>query len=215
MIISVDAQFNPSNQKKIDSSTKLATGITCAKFLGARGSRAQFEKLYNANFTAGQDRYQVARNLVLHAQAMRNVVENKEFTDHRLIVSEGLYQPRIEFQYSIVDKKRVGTYIGEVPSGVNSLKRDGRAIVYQLIDKDGKTDPAKTFDLAVYWKDYIKYDKLILDYDHYDPDGSLTSQIVLVMPTVPESYDVSFAMKIETQYNGTLQTINELLEILP
>ena len=107
-------------------------------------------------------------------------------------------------------------YVGERPSSnsVNDLRRTGRAIVYQLINKNGQTDPQKTFDLAVFWKDYIDYDKLSLDYDTFDPTGILTSQIVLEMPKVPASFDVSFSHNLETTFNGELQAKNELLEIL-
>ena len=111
---------------------------------------------------------------------------------------------------------RIPLYVGERPSSnsVNDLRRTGRAIVYQLINKNGQTDPQKTFDLAVFWKDYIDYDKLSLDYDTFDPTGILTSQIVLEMPKVPASFDVSFSHNLETTFNGELQAKNELLEIL-
>jgi len=67
----------------------------------------------------------------------------------------------------------------------------------------------------LFWKDYIDYDKLTLDYDTLDPNGDLTCQIVLEMPEVPPSFEVSFAYNIETTYNGELQAKNEILEILP
>ena len=48
---------------------------------------------------------------------------------------------------------RIPLYVGERPSSnsVNDLRRTGRAIVYQLINKNGQTDPQKTFDLAVFF----------------------------------------------------------------
>jgi len=112
---------------------------------------------------------------------------------------------------------KIPLYAGErpTPGGVNDLRRTGRAIVYQLINKDGNTDPRTSFDLALFWKDYIDYDKLTLDYDTFDPNGDLTCQIVLEMPEVPPSFEVSFAYNIETTYNGELQAKNEILEILP
>jgi hypothetical protein len=243
MRILVDPQYNPDLQGAITSNTKLGPGITCAKFLGARGSRTQFEKLYADSFFGSADRKQIARNLVLHANAIQTVLTNPEFAQHRLIVSEGIYEPNPKFEIQEIPAgtegkakriarqndgasygkgpdgwiARVPVYVGETPTSgsINDLRRTGRAVVYQLIDKNGKTDPEKTFDLAVYWKDYIDYDKLILDYDTYDPNGDLTSQIVLVMPKVPSSYEVSFDYDLETTYNNELQTKNELLEILP
>lgn len=243
MKILVDPQYNPELISRITSETKLAPGITCAKFLGAKGSRTQFEKLYRQDFFGSVDRKEVARNLVLHANAMNMIVGNMDFAQHRLVVSDGIYEPNPDFEISelnagteIAAKKlakqfprgsygegpdgwiaRVPLYTGEKPSGgsINDLRRTGRAIGYQLIDKNGKTDPRKSFDLAVFWKDYLDYDKLTLDYDTFDPSGELTCSIILEMPEVPTSWDVSYRYGLETTYNGALQTINELLEILP
>lgn len=191
MIYLVDPVYNPQFRSSINSSTKLAPGITCAKFLGSPGTRTQFEQI-------SADRTQVARNLYLHAQAMRAIIENSDFNNHRIIVAEGIYKPA---QY-------------ETPSGINELKQDGRAVVYQLIGKDGKIDHRKSYDLALYWKDFLKFDKLVLDYDTYDPNGELSTQIVLIMPMVNETFDIAFKREVETVYNGKLQSKNELLEIL-
>lgn len=243
MIILVDPQYNPEFESQITSSTKLGPGITCAKFLGARGSRTQFEKLYADGFFGAPDLRQIARNLVLHANAIKSVVGDPVFAQHRLIVSEGIYEPNPKFEVQEIPagskenaKKlakqnpggsygkgtdgwvaRIPLYVGErpTPGSINDLRRTGQAIVYQLIDKNGKTDPQKTFDLAVFWKDYIDYDKLTLDYDTFDPNGDLTCQIILEMPKVPSNYDVSFTYDLQTTYNGELQATNELLEILP
>lgn len=258
MIIPVDPYYNPNLQIVISSATKLAPGITCAKFLGSRGSGTQFEKLYNEDFTGEADRRQIARNLYLHAQAMRSIIDVPAFRYHRLIVSEGVYEPTPQFEYEIGDTTKritrslsyeeeqalatqladpeqyeqviaqlesqtetievkntlIAEYVGEKPTGINALKRTGQAIVYQLINRDGVTDESKTFDLAVYWKDYIDYDKLILDYDTYDISGRLTSQIVLQMPNVPHSFNVSFSKQVETRFNGELQSKADLVEIL-
>jgi len=199
-------RYDPTG-KEITSKTPLGPGITMAKFLGARGSRTTLDKLYNDSFDGPPDFEQIARNLILHANILQSIIGNSEYTQHRLTVSEGVYEPNPLFDDS-------GNYIGERPSGVLQLRRKGQAVVYQLIDKNGKTDPRKTFDLAVYWKDYIDYDKLTLDYDTYDPNGDLTCQIVIETPEVPSSYEVSYARNLETKYNGELQTTNELLEIL-
>lgn len=243
MKILVDPQYNPDLQGGITSRTHLANGITCAKFLGAPGSRTQFEKLYAKDFFSKCDRLQIARNLVLHANAMNMVLGNPEFAQHRLSVTEGIYEPNPKFvtneqpagsetQAKQIAKRTIGatygkgpdgyvvripSYVGEQPTGdsINDLRRDGRCIIYQLLDRNGKSDPSKSFDLAVYWKDYLNYDKLILDYDTWDPSGELTCSLILQMPTVPESYEVSFKYGLETTYNGEVQTKNELLEILP
>jgi hypothetical protein len=203
MKILVDPQYKPTGQ--ITSNTKLGTGITCAKFLGGIGSRTQFEKMYDEGFGGPVDRNQVARNLVLHARAMNSVLINQQFAQHRLIVSDGLYEPFYDLPRDIK----------ETAGGFNAERRFGRGIGYQLIDRNGKSDPVRTYELAVYWKDYIDYNELELAYDTFDPNGDLVASILLTMPEVPESYDVSFSYDLKTTYNGTLQARNELLEILP
>lgn len=240
MQILIDRTYDPKG-KEITSSTKLGPGISMARFLGARGSRTQLQKLYNAGFNAPPDFQQIARNLLVHAQIIQSITGIQEFAQHRLIVSEGIYEPNPKFEISeqkagsaeqakALAKKTDGAtwgkgkkgyvvrtpqYVGERPSGVLELRRTGRAVVYQLVDRKGNTDPRKTFDLAVYWKDYINYDKLTLDYDTYDPSGELTCQIVIEIPDIPESFNVNFGYSICTKYNGALQATNELLEILP
>lgn len=240
MKLLIDPNYNPDLQGPITSATKLGPGITCAKFLGARGSRTQFEKLYSNDFKDKCDRNQIARNLVLHARILQSIIGVAEFANHRLIVSEGLYEPNPKFETveqpagseesakKLAQKlggsygkgadgwvARVSQYAGESASGLNLKKRTGEAIVYQLIGLDGKTDPRKTFDLAVYWSDYTDYNKLTLDYDTFDPSGELTCQIVMETPKVPESYDVKFEYKVATTYNGALQSEGDLIEILP
>ena len=243
MKLLIDPNYNPDLQSSISSATKLGPGITCAKFLGARGSRTQFEKLYQKDFFGKCDRLQIARNLVLHAKILQSVVGVPDFINHRLVVSEGLYEPNPKFQTQEIPassesaaKKlaqsndggtygkgpdgwvaRVPIYIGEQPTAnsVNDKRRDGRSIVYQLIDKKGKTDPRKTFDLAVHWSDYIDYDKITLDYDTFDPNGDMVCQIIVETPEVPRSYEVQFKYSVATRYNGELQSEGDLIEILP
>lgn len=239
-MILIDPKYDPRGQT-ITSKTALGPGISLAKFLGARGSRTQLKKLYNENFTGAPDFQQIARNLVLHAQILQSIVGNQDFEQYRLVVSEGIYEPNPKFTSAEIPVPDESTakayvqgvagstygkgkdgwiinqpqYIGEKPSGILELRRTGQAVTYQLVGRDGKTDPAKTFDLAVFWKDYIQYDKLTLDYDTFDPSGDLTCQIVIETPKVPENFDVTYGFNLETKYNGELQTVNELLEILP
>ena len=120
------------------------------------------------------------------------------FNDVRLIVSEGIYN----------------TNIVDVGIKVMEQKALGNLVYYQVIDTEGKIDLEKTFDVAEYWKDHINFDELILDYDEYNADGSLTGQIGLLMPTVPISYEVSFSQKISSVFNNTSQSKEELIEIV-
>ena len=104
--------------------------------------------------------------------------------------------------------------ISDVSDGLNYLMSRGLAVVYELIGLDGKIAIEKTFDLAVYWKDNIQFDKMILDYDNYNPDNTLNAQIILVMPEVISPWTVTFNNNIETRYNNINQVTNELLEVL-
>jgi len=192
MIYLVDPLYNPNFRSEITSSTALAPGITIAKFLGARGTRVQFENLTG-------DRTLIARQLYLQAEAMRSAISNKQFSKNRLIVAEGVYKPAIS----------------EVPTGINDYKQTGRAIVYQLFGQNGEIDLEMSFDLAEYWKDYQPYQEMILDYDTFDPSGKLSCQIILIMPVANETFNISFDKTLSTTYNGALLSKNELLEVLP
>lgn len=195
MIIIPDPVYNPNflEGSGISSATKLGPGISIAKFLGAYGDRTPF-----SHVGTGAERIQIARNLYMHAELMGAINGNTDFfNDVRLIVSEGIYKGGPE----------------ESVGGDNLKKKDGRIVVYQVINQEGKIDQEKTFDVAEFWKDYTFFERLALDYDTYNPDGSLTAQILVEFPTIPESFDVEFSQTVETYFNGELQSKNELLEI--
>lgn len=193
MIILVDPLYNPNFQSEITSATKLNAGITCAKFLGSPGTRTQFEEISG-------DKKLIARQLYLQAEVMKCVAENPNFKDYRMIVAEGVYKPAPSET--------------PTPNSVNDYKQTGRAIVYQIINQQGEIDLEKSFEVAVYLKDFTKYQKLILDYDTFDPSGKVSCQIIIVMPEAVESFDLTYSKDLETTYNGQLQSKNELLELL-
>lgn len=193
MIIVVDPVFNPNKQSSISASTKLGPGVTIAKFLGAYGDRTAFNHV-----GSNDDRKQIARQLYLQAEMMRVIQGNIElFNDVRLIVSEGIY--------------REGPT--ETLAGDTSKKNKGELVYYQVIDKNGIIDFEKSFDIAEYWKDYTNFDELRLDYDTYNPDGSLTVSIGVLMPTVDEGFNVNFKNDVKTFFNNSLQSADELVEI--
>ena len=193
MIIVVDPVFNPNKQSSISASTKLGPGVTIAKFLGAYGDRTAFNHV-----GSNDDRKQIARHLYLQAEMMRVIQGNIElFNDVRLIVSEGIY--------------REGPT--ETLAGDTSKKNKGELVYYQVIDKNGTIDFEKSFDIAEYWKDYTNFDELRLDYDTYNPDGSLTVSIGVLMPTVDEGFNVNFKNDVKTFFNNSLQSADELVEI--
>ena len=193
MIIVVDPVFNPNKSGNVSSATKLGPGVTVAKFLGAYGDRTAFNHV-----GSNDDRKQIARQLYLQAEMMRVIQGNIElFNDVRLIVSEGIY--------------REGPT--ETLAGDTSKKNKGELVYYQVIDKNGKLDFEKSFDIAEYWKDYTNFDELRLDYDTYNPDGSLTVSIGVLMPTVDEGFNVNFKNDVKTFFNNSLQSADELVEI--
>lgn len=195
-IILADPVYNPNflDPSSISSGTKLARGVTIAKFLGAYGDKTPFTWIHYST-----KRLQIARNLYPHAEMYRMINGNTElFSDVRLIISEGIYAG--------------GVF--EVTGGDNLKKSDGRMVVYQVIGRDGKIDHEKTFEIAEYWKDYVNYESLTLEYDTLNPDNSMTSQIVVEMPEVPESLDVKFSNKLATTYNTALISTDELVEVL-
>ena len=198
MIIIPDQKYNPNFAETITTATKLSPGVSLAKFFGTKGnpcSMTTVEK-YRTDQTA---RKQLARNLYLHAELFRSINGNIDFfKDVRLVVVEGIY--------------RGGPL--ETVSGDNQKKQDGQLVVYRVVDEEGKIDYERTFDLAEYWKDYANYNKLTLEYDVWSPTGELNAQIAVEMPVVPENFDISFDMNIETLYNGQLFSKNELIEVL-
>lgn len=196
----IDGKYNPLFQDSITSKTKLAPGITMATFLGGVGDPVTLTHILEEN-----ERLILAKQYALHANAMKTINGAEavdEFKDFRLQVVEGLYRPEDSEDLDISD-------------GVNYLMSKGRAVVYELIDLRGDIAVEKTFNLAIYWKDNLNFDKMILDYDNYNPDNSLNAQIILIMPEVIPPWSVTYNNKIETRYNNINQVTGELLEVLP
>jgi hypothetical protein len=198
MIIVPDQNYNPNFAETIDSSLKLSPGVALSKFLGSKGNPCSLTSI--KKYQTDQDaRKQLARNLYLHAELFRMINNNTDmFKDVRLVVIEGVY--------------RGGPL--ETVAGDNLKKQDGELVVYRLVDESGQIDFERTFDLAEYWKDYGHYQKLTLEYDNWNPDGSLTAQIAIEVPKVPEDFSIYFERKVETFYNGQLFAKNELIEVL-
>ena len=195
----VDPKFNPVFQSEITSRTRLAPGITMAKFLGGIGDPVTLTHILDDN-----ERLRLAKQYVLHAQVMKTINSyeaTEEFKDFRLQVVEGLYRPEEGETLDVTD-------------GINYLMSRGRAVVYELIGLDREIAIEKTFDLAVYWKDNLQFEKMILDYDNYNPDNSLNAQIIVIMPEITPPWTVNYKNEIETRYNNFSQVTNELLEVL-
>jgi hypothetical protein len=195
-----EPNFNPVFQDEITSRTRLAPGITMATFLGGSGDPVTLTHILDDNV-----RLKLAKQYTLHARVLRAVNSYnavKEFKDFRLQVVEGLYRAEDGEELDVSD-------------GLNFLMSRGRAVVYELINMKGEIAIEKTFDLAVYLKDTLNFEKLILDYDNYNPDGSLNAQIIVIMPEITPPWTVTYKNEVETRYNNFSQVTNELMEALP
>ena len=189
-------QYNPYFAKAINGRTKLAPGITLSKFLGS-------DDPTNMNFVRDLAmRTEIAKYLYLHAQIIRTInADNAEkFKDVTCEVAEGVYQP--------------GPSETVTPGEINDLKMKGRAVVYKIIDKSGQVNNTRTFDVAAYWKDAIRYDKIILSYDTIDCNGSVDVRIIVVLPEVDTNWEATYAQQIETEFNNNKLSSNEFIEVL-
>lgn len=190
-----DQKFNPIYQSEITSRTRLASGISMARFLGGYGDRSTLD------FLSASNRLKLAKQYVLHADVIKLVAENTgDFADYRLVVAEGLYRP--------------GPTETLTRGSTNYYLANGQAVVYELINENGTTAVAETFDLAVYMKENLKFEKLILDYDTYDPNDKLNAQIIIIMPLVIPPWTVTYTNNLETRFNNYVQSTDELIEIL-
>lgn len=181
----------------VTSATKLADGVPVSTFLSGSG------EITNFNTTPRADRVKIARNLQANAHVMKWINNNRTdttFAGYTLQVAEGYYVPSAEESPEADDIKDLAT--------------KGRAVVYELVNStSGQVDNDKTFELAVYLKDIIQFDKLILDYDNYNPDGSINVQLIVTMPEMDESYRATFQRKIETRYNNAVQSNSDFVEV--
>lgn len=187
-----DLRFVPERLEKIDARTPLCDGVTIGSFLNG---------VTLDHITEIEDRKQLARNLIPHAEIVRAIRDNdKRFALHQLVVVEGIYKAALQEQ------------ITENEENHNFLATTGRGIVYEL-RRNGKTDNDKTFELAKYLQVYHPtFDRLVLDYDTY-VEGELNAQIVIQMPVIPADYNVKFKRIAETRFNNTTQATSQLVEI--
>lgn len=232
--IVADPIYNPDTQSApVSSSTKLSRSTTISKFFGAPGSRCSLDAV--AMLT---DRQNLARQWYLHAELMEAVAAVEEFSSYRLQVTEGYYKPATgireqndpsvsfnppstsrywtePYKYSDGGAQTQKAMVKNPNATINELKHSGRAVVYTLYNASGKIDFAATYDLSLYIRDHLFYDQLSLDYDTVRPDGTLSAQLIVVMPTVTPSFEVTFGMYASTYYNRKVFSSNELVHIGP
>jgi len=197
-----DLAFNPNaipnnGPKSINAKTMVARGIPVSTFLGGAGSGTTLNHI--ATFEARQE---IARYLVLQAEVIKLCRSNKgRFKDVRCVVSEGLYKAG--------PKEKI------TKDSVNDYAQIGRAISYELYDETNTSNPDLTYEFAEYLSEYLfAFDKIILDYDEFDPAGGLNVQITVVMPEIDANFKAAAPkFTLETYYNGKLQSNSDLIEI--
>lgn len=187
-----DPQYIITDSSIITPSTRLSDKYTLAKFLSGQGNKVTLNHIVD-----NTARISIARNLQQQINAINVFHDTLRFMNYRLVIIESLYQ----------------TGPGESASDIASLATNGQSVVYQIINDLGQVDLPKTFELAEYWKSFVQFDKCILDYDNYNPDGSLSAQIVLTMPNISATYEASYSNKIETRYNNKIQSSSDFIEI--
>lgn len=190
--------YNPEQQLirdgEITAKTALAPGIKLARFLGGHGDPQTLNSI-----TDEIQRVRIAKNLYLHANFMSSVQDYLDETNrYSLQVVEGFYVPEEQLE----------------TDSLNFKMSRGQCVVYELRDRNGLIPIEKTYELAVHIKDFFNFEKMILDYDTYDPSGELNVQIIMVMPEVTPQWTVAYDNKIETRYNNYVQTNGELIELL-
>lgn len=182
-----DKQYNPNNLKSVLPTTMLANGISLSQFLYGKGDAGKLDPSKSLDA-----KIQIMRNLYPHAEFVRRIRnDSEEFKGYNIEIVEGIYK-----------RSDVETI---TPGGILDLRTKGRAVVYELTGIDGAIDIDKTFELATWIVKNIKFEKMILDYDTFDPSGDMNVQIILIMPSIPDTYKADFAMTVETQFNNKVQ----------
>jgi len=184
-----DPKYNPIYAKELNTQTVLQKGITIGNFLVNTGLPIDYDNLLYSR------KLFIAKNLYLQGEFLRVA---RKYGKFRVIVSEGLYKP--------APKETVTS------NGINDYRQTGRAIVYEIYDQYGDLAVDSTFDMVNYLRTSTRYDKLILAYDTFT-GNSLHASIIAVMPTISDSWDVTFKYNLETQFNNRIQSSNEIIEI--
>jgi hypothetical protein len=174
--------------------------VSIGRFLGSAGSKTTLDHLPLVD--GKNNRIDVIRQLYLHAQVIEQFETNPDFQGYKLVVTESFYD---ETEFEDTSRRHK----------VNQYKNTGQTVVYKIINTGGNVDFAKTYDLAFYWKDYIDFEELILDYDIYHPLSLPSVQLVLKMPKIDKSFKATFKYLVKTHYNGHVYSANELVELIP
>lgn len=193
-----------------EANMELAKGVPISKFFGAPGSRTAISQVPVGETLAQNSDYRIferkelAQQYYLHAQLLHYINNHDDYSNHRLVVSEGWFNP-LPAAREVAKSKWF------------SLFAAGTAVSYKLLNSAGSIDFEKTFELAVHLKDFLDYDRITLDYDTLNPSGSLSAQIIVTMPPFLDTrwQPGRLDYKLETYFNRNLYAATELVKIIP
>ena len=201
-----EARFKSNMSGTINQNTLINHDTSIGKFVGF-DDHGEFNKLPNA------DKQQIAKNYFVISELMKLVSNSNlhptELENSSLTVVEGYYATE---KYGIGSLEKRQTEV-LTPNSTLDMRSKGRAVVFELRDQKGKVDPEATFELAKIWSDAGTFDKLILDYDTYDPSGELNTQIIIEVPDIKSYNNIKFARNVQTVFNNNVQSNDALVEI--
>ncbi len=189
----------------VTSTTILNKPVSMARFIGANDA-GSFKSLSLA------DKKQIAKNYLIQTHITKYAMGTSgKFSAYKLKAVEGFYAKEL------YGKGGAGGLLTETltAGGLLDLRNKGQAVVYELYGPDGKMDPEVTFDLACNIAEIGLFDKLTLDYDIFNPDGSMNVQIIIETPIVTKPESVTFKRLVQTTFNNGLQSADSLVELEP
>jgi len=189
----------------VTSTTILNKPVSMARFIGANDA-GSFKSLSLA------DKKQIAKNYLIQTHITKYAMGTSgKFSAYKLKAVEGFYAKEL------YGKGGAAGLLTETltAGGLLDLRNKGQAVVYELYGPDGKMDPEVTFDLACNIAEIGLFDKLTLDYDIFNPDGSMNVQIIIETPIVTKPESVTFKRLVQTTFNNGLQSADSLVELEP
>lgn len=177
----------------ITTKTSLTRNVSVGRFIGSTALSSLTD----------EEKVKLVRQLYFHAEMMELVSHLNQFSQYSLQITEA-------YPTETVDTIR--TYGFSVPP-IDQAKREGKTVVYSLIDTWGHTNVAANFELASFLKDHILYDDIVLDYDSYDPRGIIHAQIIVTFPEISETFEGDFNFRVQTWFNGMTLSDTDLMEV--
>lgn len=185
-----EQQYNPLVKTKIDRSTQLDSGIPLALFTSNM-----------LNDVVGlSERKEIAKYYYIHSLFYNSIAKSRKFKKTSLRIAEGLYA---KSTYNFTPEK----------DGLLDLQEKGRVVVYDVLDSKGKNNAASAFEIATYWKDNFLFDEIILSFDTVDPSVDFSSQIIVILPEIDDSFRGRFERKIRTEFNYNIALNNGFAEL--